>query len=94
MTQKSYFFGEWVEYQNDEEKIEALEYLNLWVKFFQRKIPDMKMVNSPQIIDRPKVEFTYAGAVRMCKRSTLGVKIEMLGEKPENLLSLDDLPIN
>ena len=32
-----HFFGEWVEYRNDEEKEEAKQYLLLWKKFFIRK---------------------------------------------------------
>ncbi len=76
---KSHFFGEWVEYKNNEEKIEAEQYLQSWKKFFLRKVTDMNY-SSEQIIDR-----TYD------KKSTLGIKIEMKGTLPENVLLLPHL---
>ncbi len=67
-----HFFYEWVEYRNEKEKIEALEYLNLWIKFFTRKLPEMNMVGVPKIV-RKKIETFDEREYK----STLGVKIHM-----------------
>lgn len=85
MKDEEHFFGEWVEYLNEEEKQEAIKYLNSWVKFFCRKLPTLKLMKPAQIIDRPKIE-SFSGLT--FPKSTIGVKICMIGEKPENLLSL------
>lgn len=87
-----HYFGEWVEYRNEEEKIEAKQYLELWKKFFIRKIPTLEFVEET-FIDRPKYE-CWGGAVRNSVKATLGLKICMKGEKSDNVLSLRDLPIN
>jgi len=82
---ENHFFGEWVEVRNEEEKEEAAQYLGLWMKYFQRKVPDLEFVDKQMI---------YRDKIYGCNKSTLGIKIHMRGKKPENVLSLDDLPIN
>jgi hypothetical protein len=73
------YFGEWVEYRSEEERIEAKQYLDLWKKFFLRKVPDLEFVEE-HFIDRENA-LIY----------TFGIKIAMKGKKPENVLSLSDL---
>jgi hypothetical protein len=81
-----HYFGEWVEYHNEEEKEEAIKYLALWKKFFIRKVPDLKFDNHDQIVLRPDV-FGMG-------KNTIGIKICGKGKKPKNVLNLRDLSIN
>lgn len=83
------FFGEWVEYRNDEEFEEAIIYLKSWKKFFLRKIPTMNYV-SESIINRPKTE-SFSGLVST--QSTVGIKIEMSGKIPDNVFTPDQIKI-
>lgn len=81
---KDHYFGEWVEYQSEEEKLQAIDYLALWQKFFLRKIPELEYIENhlvcgPDCLGENK--------------STLGLKLRMRGKKPDNVLSLDQLPI-
>ena len=89
MNDEYTYFGEWVEYRDEKEKEEALQYLQLWKKFFLRKISDMEL-NDELIIYRPHIE-SFDG-IKM-PYPTIGIKIEMKGIKPEYVLSLDQLPI-
>ncbi len=82
-----HYFGQWVKILDESELEEATQYLALWSKYFQRKIPELKFIDS-QIIYRPKG--TYSDK----EISTLGCKIEMEGQKPDNLISLCDLTID
>jgi|TARA_R110000822_G_scaffold125342_3_gene260013 hypothetical protein len=80
-----HFFGEWVEYRSEEEKIEAKQYLDLWKKFFMRKIPDLEFVNE-QIIDRKNIAPISLGGLLLGEPiSTLAIKICMKGEKLDNV---------
>lgn len=85
MENKNYF-GEWVKLENESELEEATQYLALWTKYFQRRVPHLKFSDS-QLIYKPK------GTYFDKELSTVGVKIEMEGEKPENVLSLDKFTI-
>lgn len=87
MKEDKHYFGEWVEILDESELEEATEYLGLWAKYFQRKVPELKLTDS-QIIYRPK------GIYHNKDLSTIGVKIEMEGQKPKNVFSLNDLPID
>ena len=59
------FYAEWVFYSNDQEKEEAIIYLNLWKKFFLKKI-GLELLDE-QFVDRPK----------FCDQiATLGIKIQ------------------
>lgn len=94
MENKEHFFGEWVEYHNEEEKLQARQYLELWKKFFLRKIPNLEFVEE-QFIDRTNIfPISLNGYMTGPSNSTLGLKICMKGKKPENVLSLSDLPGN
>jgi len=90
--EKFHWFGEWVEYRNEEEKDEAKIYLSLWKKFFTRKIPTLELMDC-QFVDRPKYE-DLSGCVRTSVKSTLGLKLQMKGDKPDFVLSLDELPFD
>ncbi len=91
---EEHYFGEWVEYRNEEEKIEARQYLELWKKFFMRKVPDMEFVEE-QIVDRVNIHpINITGTYFGEPKSTLALKICMKGKKPKNVLNLSDLPIN
>ena len=67
------FFSEWVIYENDEEKEFAKLYLDLWKKFYLRKINEFTQVGEDQFIDRKDV---FGKGIH-----TLGIKIEA---KPKN----------
>lgn len=86
----SHFFGEWVEYTNEEEKLEAKVYLDYWIKFFVRKFTNMEL-GTIQWIDRPHIE---SFSVLTFPKNTLGVKIEMKGSLPKNVLSFKDLKLS
>ncbi len=79
--ENEHFFGEWIEFYNEEEQKEAEQYLALWEKFFVRKVPELEHVDSQVIIRRDGFGLG---------RSTIGVKIMMRGEKPDNVLDLSD----
>lgn len=81
------YFGEWVEYDDEEDKIAAHSYLQLWKRFFLKKVPSLEFVED-QIIDRFQVERqSILGAIGPAK-NTLGIKIRM---KSENKFSPDEM---
>lgn len=59
------FYGEWVEYRSEEEKIEAIQYLLLFVKYYVRKLDKAKLIDT-KLVDRPVIPGTVI--------STIGVK--------------------
>lgn len=68
---KDYWFGEWVEYTCEDNKIDAERYLCLWRKFTLRKLKDLELIEE-QWIDRDK---SY-----QLPMTTLGIKLQMRGE--------------
>ena len=50
---KEHFYGEWVRYDNEEERQEAIQYLALWKKFFLKKLPLGAELILDQLIERP-----------------------------------------
>lgn len=68
------FYGEWVYFDNEVEKKEAIEYLNLWKKFMIKKLPDMKQKGKDQFVER-----------NFPNTSTLGLKICMFSDVQDNL---------
>lgn len=48
-----YYYGEWAYYDLEEERKEAQTYLELWMKFFLRKLPSTLTFVEAQFIDRP-----------------------------------------
>jgi hypothetical protein len=81
-----HYFGEWVKLENESELKEATQYLALWTKYFQRRVPELKFIDS-HLIYKPKG--TYSDK----ELATVGVKIVMEGEKPNNVLSLDQFSV-
>ena len=73
---KTHFFGEWVFFDDEEEKEDAYKYLALWKKFILKRLPDMEQIGYDQIVIK-------AGF----PSNTLGIKIEMKGKVPENIIS-------
>lgn len=81
--ENKHYFGEWVKLENESELQEATKYLALWTKYFQRRVPALKLIDS-QIVYRP------AGSYLGQDLITVGVKLEMEGTKPEDVFSLDE----
>jgi len=48
-----HWFGEWVPFEDDEEKEEAIKYLTLWKKYLLKKFSTMTQFGHDQIIVRP-----------------------------------------
>lgn len=48
--ENEHWFGEWVEYRNEEEAKEAREYLRLWIKFVSRKLPSNVELDKESIL--------------------------------------------
>jgi len=84
--ENKHYFGEWIKINDESELEEATQYLALWTKYFQRRVPSLDLIDS-QLIYKPK------GTYFDKELSTMGVKLEMQGEKPENVLSLDKFTI-
>jgi hypothetical protein len=74
---KEHFYGEWVRYDNEEEKIEAEQYLKLWKKFFLKKLPEEMEFVEDHLIDRPIGTLMMKSLTHdePSKFGTLGVKI-------------------
>lgn len=72
---EEHFFGEWVEYHDEEEKIRALRYLEDWKFFLLRKIPQLKFIEEI-IIEKPKIPLSL-------EMNTIGIKIKTKGKKPD-----------
>ncbi|MEK6879399.1 MAG: hypothetical protein AABY22_07325 [Nanoarchaeota archaeon] len=66
-------FSEWFEYRVEYDKSQAKFYLNLWKKFFLRKMHDQEF--EVQIIDKPEIENLLG---EKTKFSTLGIKIKII----------------
>lgn len=62
------FYGEWVPYDDEEDKEDAILYLKLWKKFILRKLIGLEQKGHDQIIIKP----AYLG-----QPSTIGIKFEM-----------------
>lgn len=72
------YFGEWVFWENEEEKEEAIQYLSLWKKFFLKKLPDMVQEGHDQIVLKPSVQQdSLGGLLPKMSKPTLGIKIAM-----------------
>lgn len=72
---KDYWFGEWVEYRDEEDKIDAKNYLHLWKKFILRKLKNLELIEE-RWVDRNK---SFSTSI-----TTLGLKLYLKGEKLEN----------
>lgn len=66
------WYGEWVPYENSDEREEALQYLKLWKKFFLKKCSDLQFVDD-QLTDKPKIEFA-----EFSRPATLAIKIRCM----------------
>ncbi len=66
MSDEFIFYGEWVFLDDESEREDALQYLNLWKKFILRKFVDCEFVED-QIIYKPGLNEVI--------RPTLGIKI-------------------
>lgn len=63
------FYGEWAFYDNEDEKQEAIQYLNLWKKVFLKKIQKKIKEEYPLIFRNELVG---------CKgKNTIGIKIQI-----------------
>ncbi len=71
---ESNFFGEWVIFENEEEKEDAYKYLALWKKFMLKRWRNMEQVGNDQIVLRNNIEDFNGNKVPIM---TLGIKIEM-----------------
>ncbi len=71
-VEQSEFYGEWVHFDNDQEKEEARAYLLSWIKFFMKKNRNYEIVDEPHFVERDYVE-NFIGKISEIK--TLGVKI-------------------
>lgn len=67
---KECYFGEWVEYSDEEDRKEAKKYLDLWKKFALRKLMKEGNYHGETWIDRPNENYPNT-------LPTLGIKIEM-----------------
>lgn len=73
-----YYYSEWAEYRNDEEKTEVHNYLELWKKFNMRKLEGMELINA-LLVDK-----SFFDDVKdpLKQRKTVGIKLHM--RKHEN----------
>lgn len=74
-----HFYGEWVEFRDENEKEEAKTYLNLWKKFFVRKLPSTVTLVEEQWIQKPAIAYGAFGY------PSLGMKIKTEGYIPRDL---------
>jgi hypothetical protein len=82
MKNENSFLGEWVFWENEEELKDAYIYLELWKKFILKRLPEMEQVGNDHLVLRP---------ADVLGRGTLGMKIEMKGKLPENVLPQERL---
>ncbi len=82
------FYGEWVEWENEEEKEQALQYLALWKRFFLKKVPDLELIEEQLVYN---VGLFLEGSNK--ERNAIGIKLQMRGENPKDVPTLDDMPI-
>ena len=80
MTEEHYF-GEWVPFENEEEKQDARKYLELWKKFILKKLNIMNQIHADHWIER---EFVYDMYLNTYPYQTLGLKICLTGDLPRN----------
>lgn len=80
--ESEHYFGEWVYYDDEEERSKALQYLDLWKFFIVKKLFPLEYV-SDQLIDKPPL-LTIG-------KSTIGLKIQMKGNKPDDVLDLSQI---
>jgi hypothetical protein len=78
---KDHYFGEWVPYDNENDKEEIMKYFQNWKRYLLRKLPDLQYIEE-WIIDKPINTTEYPSA-------TIGIKIQMKGKKPRDVISLD-----
>jgi hypothetical protein len=84
------YFGEWVPYERDYEKVEAETYLNLWKKIMIRKIANQQISQlefiEDMLIDRPPYLFGYHSLSDSCCEpsayGTLAMKLKFKGRLP------------
>lgn len=85
MEDDLHFFGEWVYWDNEEEKEQAILYLRLWKKFQLKRLNDMEQVGDDQIILRTEIQdYSLKGFMPNLSRPTLGIKIAMKGKITED----------
>lgn len=83
MTEKEHWFGEWVYFENDEEREDVYKYLTLWKRFLLRKLSGMTQKGSDQIILRPSNCTESMDSLTYNNLPTIGIKICMVGEYPD-----------
>jgi len=87
------WYGEWVFFDNDEEKKEAEEYLRLWKKFILKRLHPLVCVDT-QIIEK-KIEdyqsFNGKCVLEPKGKYTLGIKIQMGKEMTEEYEAPEEL---
>ena len=89
------YFGEWVEYRDQEERDQANTYLSLWQKFFIRKLGAGAKVIEEQIVDRPNYE-ELSEPSRIRLQATLGLNLKVdydEGSTVCRVLTLEDMAI-
>ena len=76
------FYGEWVFYENEDEKLLAMEYLKLWRIFTLKKLKGLKQFGDEEIIDRQKIKpCSLLGELNEGSIiNTLAIKIQMVSE--------------
>jgi hypothetical protein len=77
---KDHWFGEWVDYNDQIDKIRALIYLDLWKNFFLKKVECLELIDA-DIVDKPKSD-------TFLEKNTIGIKLHMRGIKPDWVISL------
>lgn len=73
-------YGEWVFYEDEDEKLLAMQYLNLWRIFMLKKLKGLKQFGDESIIDRQNIQ-PCSLLVDLNEGSivnTLGIKIQMV----------------
>ncbi len=71
-TDIHHYYGEWASYNDEKEKKEIRTYLELWKKYFLRKLPSTLSFVEEQWIDGPTDPYSL-------NLPTLGLKIKMKG---------------
>lgn len=81
MEEKLSYFSEWVYWDDEEEREEAIQYLRLWKKFLLGKLGNMEQQGQDQIVIRSDLE--KDSYFMNLSRNTIGIKIAMK-EKRKN----------
>lgn len=70
--ENKHYFAEWVKILDESELEEATQYLELWTKYFQRRVTELKLIDS-KLMYKPK------GTYHNEEMATVGIKIVMEG---------------